>query len=113
MAEDLRVLAADFVRLSGELEATRAAMKRLLMNGAGEPARHPMGARLKPGANALQAREAEGEIVELLKGRPGLRTSEIARATSAKAVTVQDRLRRLKKRGEVQGEGGGWVAATV
>ena len=49
-----------------------------------------------------------------LKGRPGLRSSEIAQATGSVVVTVQDRLRRLKRRGEVQsGARGGWSAASV
>jgi hypothetical protein len=76
MAEDLRVLAADFVRLSSELEATREAMKRLLMNGAGEQTR-PTLARRRPGGK--EAGEAEKAIVSLLKETPNLGTSAIAR----------------------------------
>jgi hypothetical protein len=118
MGEDLRVLAADFVRLSSELEATRAAMKRLLLNG-GEGT--PAGPFSRPArvsgvqrANKVAAEAAERAIVELLRDQPSLKTGAIAAATGAPAVTVQDRLRRLKRRGEIRGGGvAGWVAASL
>jgi hypothetical protein len=112
VSENLVQLAEQFLRLSGELDATREAMKRVLMNGAEAGPFAATPAR-RPGANRSKAREAEVEIVELLKGRPGLRTSEIAQATGSVVVTTQDRLRRLKERGEVQAVGGGAWAASV
>ena len=39
---ELVALAERFVRLSGELDATRDAMKRLLLNGAGATSRTPL-----------------------------------------------------------------------
>jgi hypothetical protein len=113
--ENLVQLAEQFVRLSGELDATREAMKRLLLNGEGEDPRIPFTrpARVSGGVQRPAA-EAEGAIVELLKEQPSLGTSAIAKALGAKVVTTQDRLRRLKKRGAVQGGGGdGWTAASL
>jgi hypothetical protein len=45
MEGNLVELAHRFVRLSGELDLTRDAMKRLLMNGAGGPSVNPTSAR--------------------------------------------------------------------
>jgi hypothetical protein len=118
MAEDLVHLAETFLRLSGELNETREAMKRLLLNGGeGTPA-GPFSrpARVsgvqRPNLGAAQA--AEARILELLRERPQLKTGAIAQATGSNTQTVSDRLKRLRKRGEIIGGGaGGWVAASV
>ena len=54
MSGNLVKLAQRFVRLSGELHATRDAMRRLLLNGAGSPNENPTPAR-RPGAKRPQS----------------------------------------------------------
>jgi hypothetical protein len=114
---DLRTLAEKFVRLSTEIEETRTAMLACLTNGADprpfSPAVRPrLGGRQK--ANVIAAREAEAQVIERLRERP-MGTAELARATGAPVVTVQDRLRRLRSRGVIEGGGkDGWrVTATA
>ena len=63
MSGDLVELAQKFVRLSGELDSTRDAMKRLLMNGAGTANKNPTPAR-RPGAKRPQPRGPQaGEAI--------------------------------------------------
>lgn len=109
---DLRSLAGKYVELSEEIESVRAAMlAALTTNGAPEvpfarPARSPGGSRHK---NATTARAAENAILERLRETPGLTTAAIAKATAAPPVTTQDRLRRLRSRGAIEGGGSsGW-----
>ena len=110
MAEDLRVLAADFVRLSSELEATREAMKRLLINGAGEQTR-PTLARRRPGGKEAETREGDRQPPQ---GNAEPRDVGDCKATGSPSVTVQDRLRRLRLRGEIEGGGkDGWRATAT
>jgi Winged helix-turn-helix DNA-binding len=114
VGENLVQLAEQFLRLSGELDATRDAMRRLLLNGAEEPPKTPstMPGQSRAGAS-IRTRERrkrpEEKILELLQHQPGTKTGAIAQATGSPVVTVQDRLRRLRQRGAVTG-GGGWVA---
>jgi Bacterial regulatory protein, arsR family len=117
VVSDLVRLAADFVRLTGELEATRASMRKLLLNGEGgksaapflRPTRPASGGSRHPNAKAAQA--AEDRILELLKGGPK-RLSEIAEATEAKQSTLSERMRRLRQLGQVAPAGGGaWAAS--
>jgi hypothetical protein len=96
--EGLIDLATRYVRLSGELDATREAMKWLLLNGADEAPR-PFSAADRRGPTGRGAEEAEQRIVELLKTQPGLGTSEVARETNANPQTAADRLKRLRKAG--------------
>ena len=118
---ELVALAERFVRLSGELDATRDAMRRLLLNGAGaEPVRPTKPARSKPGGvekqkhpHAIAAAAAEGKIIEVLRSTPGMKTTEIARATDAKVNTTTQRLARMLDRGAIirDGADGGWTAS--
>ena len=125
---ELVQLAERFVRVTAELDAIRASMKKLLLNGA-DPA-HPTRAQrpgaqkrpqrqsLSPGAkkrsspqphwNAAGAAKAEAKIVELVRSSPGMRTSAIAKATSTGATTVAGRLKRLQARSLVERHGEGW-----
>ena len=114
MAEDLVHLAETFLRLSGELNETREAMKWLLMNGGeGTPA-GPFSRPARESGVQGAAQAAEARILELLRERPQLKTGAIAEATGSNTQTVSDRLKRLRKRGEIIGGGaGGWVAASV
>jgi hypothetical protein len=117
MSENLVELAQRFVRLSGELDSTRDAMKRLLMNGAGGPSVNPTPAR-RPGAKqpqsrhpkALQGVQVEETILGLLRSSPGLRTAAIAKATAAQKSTTDERLKRLQAKGLVECDdaGAGW-----
>jgi hypothetical protein len=116
---DLRGLAERYVALSGQLEETRRAMLACLTNGARETAKAPFSRPTRPAlggrrnANGIAARAAEAQIIERLRERP-MGTAELARATGAKVVTTQDRLRRLRARGEVVGGGAdGWRAAAA
>jgi hypothetical protein len=114
MAGDLRALAADFVRLSSEIEDVRRAMLSALTSNGSDP--HPprparsSGGRQHP--NAAKAAAAESEIIALLKDRPNLRTAEVAEATRTGKPTVTQRLQRLRDKGAITGGGAeGWVAA--
>jgi hypothetical protein len=100
-------LARRFVELSDKLETVRGEIKRAVLNGAGDnPPFSPAPVR-RPSGKA--AAEAERSIVKLLREQPAMRTAELAKATGAPVVTTQDRLRRLKARGEVEGGGtSGW-----
>jgi hypothetical protein len=106
-----------FVRLSGELDLTRDAMRRLLLNGAGGPSVNPTPAG-RPGAKrpqsshpkALPAVRAEETILELLRSSPGLRTAAIAKATAAQRSTTDERLKRLQAKGLVERDDVGWRA---
>jgi hypothetical protein len=119
MSGDLVELAQRFVRLSGELDLTRDAMKRLLMNGAGSPNKNPTSAR-RPGAKRPQSShpkrvataEIEQAIVNLLQSSPGLRTAAIAKATAAQRSTTDERLKRLRAKGLVERDdaSAGWRA---
>ena len=102
MAENLVQLAETFVRLTGELNATRDAMRRALMNGSAPPeakpnpthAKRPGGIGSQPKAkptksakahpNARMAAEAEAKIIALLRSTPGMRPVEIARQMAAR-----------------------------
>jgi hypothetical protein len=94
VSENLVELATRYLRLAGELDATRDAMKKLLMNGAEPPPVNPPSA-LRPGVkrsqpnhpNAIMASEAEAKILELLKTRP-MRMAEIAAEMEAKQTTT-------------------------
>jgi hypothetical protein len=54
MSGNLVELAQRFVRLSGELDLTRDAMRRLLLNGAGGTSKNPTPAK-RPGAKRPQS----------------------------------------------------------
>ena len=67
---DLLGLAERFVRLSAELEETRAAMLASLMNGAGETPKAPFTRPARPSSglqsshpNAAKAQQAEARIL--------------------------------------------------
>jgi len=116
MSSELVALAEKFVRLSSELDETRDAMKRLLLNGgdhaprplSAQPARAPGRAHLT--SSATEA--AERKIVEALTATPGLLTSAVAAATGSPVTSTVHRLRRLRSKGMVQGGGhGGWQVA--
>ena len=112
MAEDLRVLAADYVRLSSEIEDLRRRMLSALTNGAAANPIRPVrtGGGHHPKGREAKAAEAEAEILELLKGGPK-RMAEIGAATEAKQSTLSVRLRRLRQRGLAAPVGGGaWAA---
>jgi hypothetical protein len=149
MTETLVGLAERFVALNSELNATREAMKRLLMNGA-ETRPNPFAEAERPGEKRTQAQlvkqppqrpkarmqttpstrstppapqatsysqrralaeEAGRKIISLLQATPGMRTTQIAKATNAKTNTTTERLKRLQARGSVQSDGeGGWSA---
>ena len=119
MSGNLVELAQRFVRLSGELDSTRDAMKRLLLNGAGGPSENPTPAR-RPGAKrprssrpkTVAAAQVEETILELLRSSPGLRTAAIAKATAAQRSTTDERLKRLQAKGLIERDdaGAGWRA---
>jgi hypothetical protein len=119
MSGDLRVLAEKYVALTGEIEDVRRAMLACLTNGGGEPPKIPFSrpARQASGGRhpkAVEAAKAEEAIVDLLRTKPGLKTSELAKSSGAKKSTVAERLRRLRARGQVTGGGdSGWTAASA
>jgi hypothetical protein len=128
MSGNLVELAQRFVRLSGELDSTRDAMKRLLMNGAAvksgidaaskqrSPNENPTPAK-RPGAKrprsrhpkALRAAQVEETILELLQSSPGIRTAAIAKSTAQRSTT-DERLKRLQAKGLVERDDVGWRA---
>jgi hypothetical protein len=119
MSGDLVELAQGFVRLSGELDATRDAMKRLLLNGAGGPSENPTPAK-RPGAKRPQSShpkarrgpQVEEAIVALLQSSPGMGTAAIAKATAAQRSTTGERLKRLRAKGLIERDdaSAGWRA---
>jgi hypothetical protein len=117
-SEGLVELARRYVACNDELEVLRGELRKAVLNGGGTPeAARPTGAE-RPGVKGSQsshskAAAAEQAIVELLGKEPGLKTGAIAAATGAPAVTVQDRLRRLRRRGAIAGSGTeGWRATS-
>lgn len=124
MAEDLRTLAAKYVSLTEEIEATRRAMLTALTNGAGEIANSPFAKAERPGGkrsqpmrakakatpqatgrkhpNAIAAQAEEARLLDLLKATPGMRPVEIAKAMAARPNTTVQRLERMQERGQVQ-----------
>jgi MarR family len=135
---DLVELATRFVSLSAELDAIRAGMKRLLLNGGGgvEPPglerptiarrlgekKKPQGANAKgrdakeqsQHPNALKAKTAETRILEILKAEiNGLKTIDLSRATGMPSTSTQNRLARLQARGLVErSEDEKWIASS-
>jgi MarR family len=103
MSGDLVELAQRFVRLSGELDATRDAMKRLLMNGGASP--NPTPAK-RPGVKRPPA-QAEEAILNLLQSSPGLRTAAIMKATGCVRSTMVERLKRLQAKGLIERDDAG------
>jgi DNA-binding MarR family transcriptional regulator len=106
---DLVELANRFVRLSAELEETRAAMKRLLLNGAGDCA-IPAGLaeaprRTKPTPAEVAA--AEQALLKAMQAHPGDGTNKLAKLTGSGVSTTDDRLRRLEKRGLIERDASG------
>ncbi len=59
------------------------------------------------------AAEAEARIIDLLRSTPGMKTTEIARATQSKTNTTVERLKRLRERGQVAGGGAEGFTASV
>jgi hypothetical protein len=112
-------LAQRFIQLSEELNTTRDAMKRLLLNGAGASGENPTPVR-RPGAKGPQTRrpkalrglEVEETIIGLLRSSPGMGTAAIARTTAAGRSTTVERLKRLQAKGRIErdGPGAGWRA---
>jgi hypothetical protein len=114
--DSLTELARKFVDLSDQLEAVRVEIKRCVLNGGDPMPNHPPRARASTkaaGRKAKQSAKAEAAIVTLISETP-MRTSQIARATSARVNTVSERMRRLCQRGAVRrGEDGLWAAAAA
>jgi hypothetical protein len=119
MSGNLVELARRFVRLSGELDLTRDAMRRLLLNGAGGASKNPTPAK-RPGAKrpqsshpkALRAAQVEETILKLLQSSPGNGTAAIAKLMAAQRSTTDERLKRLQAKGLIErdGPGAGWRA---
>ena len=93
--------------LSDELEGLRDQFRRAILNGAEAAVRPPQPSRTQAAA------EAEQDIVDLLRDRPGLKSAEIAKATKARTSTTGERLKRLTAKGLIGREdaGAGWRAA--
>ena len=114
---DLIDLARRYVALNDELETVRDQIKRAVMNGGADPPKAPFARPARsPGGSqhpaAIKAAEAEQTIMVLLKDRPGMRTSEIARKTSSKTTAVNPRLQRLRSKGLIErDEANGWAAS--
>ena len=109
-------LAQRFVRLFGELDLTRDAMKRLLMNGAGgqaqtlpQPGGQREAAAIAP-PKALRGLQVEKTIFKLVQSSPGMGTVAIAKATAAGRSTPVERLKRLQAKGRIERDGVGWRA---
>ena len=120
---DLRALAARYCSLSDELDAVRSEMVAALGNGHA-PEKPPPGAKpnfTKPrvraeGAqpkvhpNAARASEIEASILEVIRQQPGIRVTQIAKATASKSSSTVQRLARLAGNNRVQRDAeGGYV----
>jgi hypothetical protein len=117
MSGNIVELAQRFVRLSSELDATRDAMRRLLLNGAG-PNENPTPTR-RPGAKGPAIKSPKGgrggsgrrddpRTVAIVAGT----TNEIAKATAAQGSTADERLKRLQAKGLIERDdaSAGWRA---
>lgn len=87
---------------------------RLALGNGAEAAR-PFAPAAQRHPAAIQAAEAEARIAELVRDRPGLRTSEIAKETRAKVNTTVERLKRMAAKGliERQDPSAGWRASAT
>jgi hypothetical protein len=119
---DLVVLARRYVALSDQLEAVRGEIAKAVLNGGGgEPVRPTRPARAPGGGqsnhpNAQAAAQEETKIIALLKDQPGLRTTQIAKATESKVNTTTQRLARMRDKGAIirqEGHDAGWQAAAA
>ena len=84
MSGNLVKLAQRFVRLSGELDATRDAMKRLLLNGAGTASENPTPAR-RPGAKRAAGRKRDIAIRVMVTAKE---QAEIRKAANKAAMPM-------------------------
>jgi predicted Rossmann fold nucleotide-binding protein DprA/Smf involved in DNA uptake len=138
---NLVMLAQKLIDLTHDLDATRAAMKRLLLNGEGEktdlpfarpkakpPPRSAMNshhdangakpvkahaAKTQPTREQtmLTAAKAEEKIVVLLRSTPGMKTIDVARKVGQPPTSTQNRLTRLQHRGLVSRDAERWSAS--
>jgi hypothetical protein len=127
MGDNLVTLAETYLVLEKQIADVRNRMRMALANGAGDTEARPptqpvrsSGGRTKPKPKATQhpakpkhpphaevlakAKEAERQIADLLRSRPGLRPAEIAKATASRPSTTLQRLQRMLDRGEVAGK---------
>ena len=122
---DLVTLAREFVKLSDQLEATRAEIAKAVLNGGGggepvrptRPARAPGGKPQpqpqEPQPNHLElAKQAESQILAMLKERPH-RMAEISSEMKARQSTTSERLRRMREKGLIKRDGEGWAASAA
>jgi predicted Rossmann fold nucleotide-binding protein DprA/Smf involved in DNA uptake len=115
---DLVALARKFVSLNDEIESVREQIKLAVANCWGGKAEAPFAqpARQSSGGsqpNHLQAaKEAESQILELLRTRP-MRMAEISASMGAKQVTTGERLKRMKAKGLIEREDGGGAWTVV
>jgi hypothetical protein len=112
---DLVALAQRYVLLSAELEETRSAMRAALINGldvnptkAGSSG--PPNKGMDREAILAQSKAADERVLALLREKP-MRPSEIAKVMRGKLSTTRERLRKLRKRGEVESAVDGWRLA--
>jgi hypothetical protein len=115
---DLVALAADYVRVAGQLREIREQMRMALMNGdasAGPtPQRPKRGAPPGPRTELMaRAAQADQRILDLLKAQPGTTRSQIIAVTGGAMSTLANRLTRLERQGLVQRTGGAWSATLI
>jgi hypothetical protein len=116
MSGDLRALAEKYVALNGESDDVRREVLACLTNGGGAKPVRPTSAprRGEPASqhpNAAKAAKIDEKVIDLLKATPGMKVSELAKATSSKTSTTSERLRRMRARQLVAPvDGGGWQA---
>jgi hypothetical protein len=120
MPADLVELATRYVRLTGELEETRSAMRVALADGhGGEIEARPTKPRPKtPGKGLpraeIMARSAKADVqmIAILRAR-ALKPGELIRETRMSRGAVADRLNRLALKGLIEkDETGAWRAVS-
>ena len=108
---ELIQLSRELIRLTDGIAGVREKMKKLLLNGAGDPPDRPIvrGAH-KPG-KLMAAREADRRTLALIQEQPGLNNAAIARAMGEPATSARNRLTRLQRQGLIaRASDGAWSA---
>ena len=108
---ELIQLSRELIRLTDGIAGVREKMKKLLLNGAGDPPDRPIVRRAHKPGKLMAAREADRRTLALIQEQPGLNNAAIARAMGEPATSARNRLTRLQRQGLIaRASDGAWSA---